>query len=99
MVKKRAAKRHFGVHGYFTKQAWNVVHEYINFSQAGDVVLDPFGGSGVTAVEAMMLDRQAIHLDLNPMSTFLIDALTSPVDLIDLQCSFERIKTAYLERT
>jgi len=23
-VKKQAAKRHFGVHGYFTKQAWNV---------------------------------------------------------------------------
>ena len=26
-VKKQAAKRHFGVHGYFTKQAWNVVQE------------------------------------------------------------------------
>jgi DNA modification methylase len=24
-----------------------------NFSQKGDVVLDPFGGSGVTAVEAL----------------------------------------------
>lgn len=33
-VKKRAAKSHFGVHGYFTKQAWNVVQEYIkNFSK------------------------------------------------------------------
>ena len=48
-VRKRAAKRHFGVHGYFTKQAWNVVSEYIlNFSKPGDLVLDPFGGSGVT---------------------------------------------------
>ncbi len=43
-VKKRAAKRHFGVHGYFTKQAWNVVAEYIkNFSQPHDTILDPFG--------------------------------------------------------
>lgn len=68
-VKKQSAKRHFGVHGYFTKQVWNVVQEYIrNFSQAGDVVLDPFGGSGVTAVEALMTDRKAIHIDLNPMS-------------------------------
>lgn len=97
-VKKRAAKRHFGVHGYFTKQSWNVVNEYIkNFSQAGDLVLDPFGGSGVTAVEAMILNRKAIHLDLNPMSTFLIDALTVPVDLADLHCSFERVKTAYMQ--
>jgi DNA modification methylase len=58
-VKKQAAKRHFGVHGYFTKQSWNVVQEYIkHFSQKGDLVLDPFGGSGVTAVEAMMTDRR-----------------------------------------
>lgn len=53
--KKQAAKRHFGVHGYFTKQAWNVVAEYIkNFSQPDDTILDPFGGSGVIAIEALM---------------------------------------------
>ncbi|OUD15323.1 DNA methyltransferase [Thioflexithrix psekupsensis] len=95
-VKKRAARRHFGVHGYFTKQAWNVVNRYIqNFSQKGDLVLDPFGGSGVTAIEAMMLERRAIHLDLNPMSAFLVDSLIRPVKLEDLQASFERIKAAY----
>jgi len=96
-VKKRAAKRHFGVHGYFTKQTWNVVQEYIkNFSQKGDLILDPFGGSGVTAIEAMMVDRRAIHLDLNPMSVFLVDNLTQPVNLIELQHSFEQLKTKYL---
>jgi len=97
VVKKRAAKRHFGVHGYFTKQAWNVVNEYIqHFSQKGDLVLDPFGGSGVTAIEAMMLERRAIHLDLNPMSFFLVDSLTRPVKVDELQASFERVKTHYL---
>lgn len=51
VVKKQQAKRHFGVHGYFTKQTWNVVAEYIkNYSRPGDLVLDPFGGSGITAV-------------------------------------------------
>ena len=44
-VMKRATRRHFGVHGYFTKQTWNVVAEYIkNYSKTGDIVLDPFGG-------------------------------------------------------
>ncbi|MBB1125802.1 type I restriction enzyme HsdR N-terminal domain-containing protein [Thiospirillum jenense] len=96
-VKKRAAKRHFGVHGYFTKQAWNVVNQYIaHFSQPGDLVLDSFGGSGITAIEAMMLDRRAIHLDLNPMSAFLVDSLTHPVDLDELKINFEQIKFAYL---
>ncbi|MEY4768918.1 MAG: hypothetical protein RL637_1557 [Pseudomonadota bacterium] len=98
-VKKRTAKRHFGVHGYFTKQAWNVVNEYIqNFSQKGDLVLDPFGGNGVTAIEAMMIDRHAIHLDLNPMSIFLVAGLISPVKVSDLQESFEKIKMEYLAK-
>ncbi|UTW70111.1 hypothetical protein KHA80_05405 [Anaerobacillus sp. HL2] len=70
-VKKQQAKRHFGVHGYFTKQSWNVVQRYIeNFTKPGDVVLDCFGGSGVTFIEALMIDRKGIHIDINPMSNF-----------------------------
>jgi hypothetical protein len=50
---KQTAKRHFGVHGYFTKQVWSVVQHYVEtFTQPGDTILDPFGGSGVTLVEA-----------------------------------------------
>jgi DNA modification methylase len=98
-VKKRAAKRHFGVHGYFTKQAWNVVAEYIrNFSQKGDVVLDPFGGSGVTAVEALMNNRKAINIDINPLAVFLVNSLISPVNFKELENAFEEIKTEYLKK-
>lgn len=95
-VKKQQAKRHFGVHGYFTKQSWNVVADYIkNFSKPGDLVLDPFGGSGVTAIEAMMNNRRAISIDINPMAIFLVQALISPVNLKDLKKSFENIKIEY----
>lgn len=95
-VEKQSAKRHFGVHGYFTKQAWNVVHKYIsNFSQAGDLVLDPFGGSGVSAIEALMLDRKAIHIDLNPMSVFLVSSLIAPVKISVLIAHYEKIKSEF----
>jgi len=95
-VKKRSMKRHFGVHGYFTKQSWNVVSEYIkNFSQAGDLVLDPFGGSGVTPIEAMMNERKAISIDLNPMAVFIVQALIAPVKQEELTEAFERVKTEY----
>lgn len=97
-VKKQQAKRHFGVHGYFTKQAWNVVAEYIrNFSQPGDLVLDPFGGSGITAIEAMMNDRKAIHIDLNPMSVFMVNSLIAPVNLSEFSDTFSRVKEEYLK--
>ncbi|KAA6342935.1 hypothetical protein EZS27_009340 [termite gut metagenome] len=96
-VKKQKAKRHFGVHGYFTKQAWNVVATYIrNFSNHGDLVLDPFGGSGITAVEALMTGRKTINIDLNPMAVFLVQSLVAPVKPMDLAQAFDEVKVEYL---
>ncbi|MBN1505827.1 MAG: hypothetical protein JW955_03220 [Sedimentisphaerales bacterium] len=64
--------RHYGAHPYFTRRPPNVVRAYIErYSREGDVVLDPFGGTGVTAVEAMLLGRKAIHNDLNPFANFI----------------------------
>ncbi|MFN4086867.1 MAG: DNA methyltransferase [Spirosomataceae bacterium] len=98
-VKKQAAKRHFGVHGYFTKQTWNVVAEYIkNFSKPGDLVLDPFGGSGITAIEALMNNRNAINIDLNPMAVFLVQSLIAPVKQSELTQAFNEVKEEYLKK-
>jgi len=36
------------------------------FTQAGDVVLDPFSGSGTTAVAALQQGRQYVGIDMNP---------------------------------
>jgi hypothetical protein len=44
-IKKRAKRRHYGVHPYFTKQSWDVLQNHIKaFSKPQDVVLDSFGG-------------------------------------------------------
>lgn len=40
-------------------------------SVPGDLVFDPFGGSGTTAVEAVRLRRSALSLDANPLSTLM----------------------------
>jgi DNA modification methylase len=96
-VKKQAAKRHFGCNAYFTRQSWNVVSAYIkNFSQKGDLVLDPFGGSGVTAIEALVNGRAAMHVDLNPLSVFITKALLSPAPQGELMESFSAVKQEYL---
>jgi len=95
-VRKRTTKRHFGVHGYFTRQAWNVVAAYINnFSQKGDVVFDPFGGSGVTPVEALMCGRKAISFDINPMAVFIMRSLLVPVNFNELETAFDRVCKEY----
>jgi DNA modification methylase len=97
--KKQQAKRHFGVHGYFTKQTWNVVGGYIkNFTKLGDTVLDPFGGSGVTAIEALMNNRAGISTDINPMAVFIVQSLIAPVKQSELAEAFQRVKIEYQKK-
>ncbi len=92
--RKQAARRHYGSHPYFTKRAWNVVQKYIEaFSQPGDLVLDPFGGSGVTAVEALVLRRRAIHSDISPLANFITWGIAvAPVDETALQMAYGDVR-------
>src|SRR5437868_4682795 len=87
---KQGARRHYGSHPYFTKRAWNVVQAYIeHFSSPGETVLDPFGGSGVTAVESLVLRRKAVYLDISDWACFLArQTAIAPVDLHALRQAF-----------
>src|SRR5438876_5544478 len=89
--------RHYGVHPYFTRRPANVVRAYIErFSRDGDAVLDPFGGTGVTAIEAFLLGRKAIHNDLNPFANFIARCIadTTLEATAPLREAFERIRAA-----
>ena len=89
---KQKAKRHFGCTAYFTRQSWDVVSKNINhFTCKGDIVLDSFGGSGVSAIEAMMNGRIGIHIDLNPLSVFMARAMSMKIDLNKLSQTCETI--------
>jgi len=73
---RQGAKRHYGVHPYFTRRPFNVVKRYIeHYSRKGDRVLDPFGGSGVTAIEAFLSNRVGIHNDINPLANFITEGI------------------------
>jgi tRNA G10 N-methylase Trm11 len=89
--------RHYGVHPYFTRRPANVVRAYIErYSQEGDTVLDPFGGTGVTAIESFLLGRHAIHNDLNPLANYLASTIADTrIDSVVPLCeAFERVKDA-----
>ena len=64
-------------------------------SMPGDLVLDPFGGSATTAVEAVRLGRRAVSFDANPLSALIgrvkTGFMTSPVhaDLEQLSAAVE----------
>ncbi|MEW6584201.1 MAG: DNA methyltransferase [Nitrospirota bacterium] len=81
------------IHKYWARKPHNVVAEYLrHYSKEGDVVLDPFGGSGVTAMEAIKFGRKAISIDLNPMSAFLIENTLSQVSPQEIEYEFKKIE-------
>lgn len=87
--------RHYGVHPYFTRRPANVVREYLKrYSCPGDVVLDPFGGTGVTAIEAFLLGRKAIQNDLNPFANFIAQNIadTTLPAAMPLRAAFARVE-------
>ncbi len=45
----------------------------LRYSKEKEWVLDPFLGSGTTAVEAALLDRNFIGIDINPMAVALAE--------------------------
>ena len=47
------------------------------YSSPGDFVLDPFCGSGTTAIEAMIMGRNAYSIDIDPFARLLISVKTS----------------------
>jgi DNA modification methylase len=87
------------MHKYWARKPHNVVSEYIrHYSKEGDVVLDPFAGSGVTAIEAIKLGRRAIAIDLDPMATFITKVTATPVDLKTFEQEFRNIEKKIKEK-
>jgi DNA modification methylase len=52
-------------------------HLIAQLSLPGELVWDPFGGSGTTALEAVLLGRRAISSDANPLATLIARAKVS----------------------
>ena len=81
------------MHRYWARKPHNVVSEYIeHYSKEGEIVLDPFAGSGVTAIESLILKRKAIAVDLDPVSNFITRCTVLTADIIALDEIFATIK-------
>ena len=62
----------FLYHPYHTKVPPDVIATLIDhYTEPGDMVLDVFGGSGMTGTAAAMTGRNAVVVDLSPIATFI----------------------------
>jgi adenine-specific DNA methylase len=71
----------YRLHKYWSRKPGDAVGAAIErWTQPGDVVLDPFCGSGVTPFEAHARGRRAVALDLNPFAVALTRATLARCD-------------------
>jgi 16S rRNA G966 N2-methylase RsmD len=74
------------LHKYWSRKPWHLIENTIlKFSKEGDVVLDPFMGSGTSGLECILNNRTYIGYDLNPTACFV-----SKLTLNDL--NFDHLK-------
>jgi len=90
----RGGKVNYSVHkiGEYPSKIRPIVFSHIieRFSNKGDVILDPFCGSGTVAVEAKLQGRSSINYDINPKA---IKLTKDKIDALD----GNEMKSAYKE--
>ncbi len=68
--------------------------EYIKtYSKEGEIVFDPFAGSGVVAMEALKIKRRVIVCDLLPVATEIARLTIKPISETRLYDSFKRVES------
>ncbi|TKT82470.1 DNA methyltransferase [Aquamicrobium sp. LC103] len=86
-------------HSYHTKVPPEAIRPFIeHFTKPGDVVLDPFAGSGMTGLAAALAGREAIVNDLSPVATHLAWNHTRPCDGKALTKAFIKVEKAVSSR-
>src|SRR2546421_1798681 len=72
----------YDAHTYHTKVPPQGIEHLIEYyTNLGDVVLDPFCGSGMTGIAATNKGRKAILSDLSPAASFIAFNLNTPIDV------------------
>jgi hypothetical protein len=72
------------IHPYPAKLFPHIAHFFLASRQLVDrdeIVLDPFGGTGTVALEAILSGRPALYADANPLARLISAAKTRVVDL------------------
>ncbi len=83
----------YNMHTYWSKKPHDAIRQYIeHYTQPSNLVLDPFCGSGGTALAALMSGRKAIAIDLSPAATFITKNYCTLVDVVALRKAFEELK-------
>lgn len=81
------------IHPYTAKLIPEIPRYVIeNYTNSDDLVLDPFCGSGTSLLEARLLHRRAVGIDINPLAVLISKVKTSNLDVVELAKAITKLK-------
>lgn len=98
-VQKASPSSIYLMHKYWGKkpslEIKNILEKY---SKSGDLILDPFSGYGGLGIEGVLLNRNVILNDLNPIANFISECiLDSNIDMKLVDEYLKKLKNDYKE--
>jgi DNA modification methylase len=83
----------YNMHTYQGKKPHDAIRRYIrHYAKPGDLVMDPFCGSGGTALAALIEGCAAIAIDRSPAATFITKNYCKAINAGQLQRAFDELK-------
>jgi len=88
----------YGVHAYHTKVPAEAIKPFLlEATRPGDLVLDPFCGSGMTGLAASQIGRRAWLGDLSPAAVHIARNYTTPCDPLSYAAAADQLTSESAE--
>ena len=82
-----------GYHRYPAKFIPQIVSRLAEkYTKEGDLIVDPFGGCGTTMVEAKVIGRKSIGVDINPVAVLIAKVKSTPISPLKMEKEFIDLK-------
>jgi DNA modification methylase len=83
----------YSMHKYWSKKPFNIIRDFVlNYSKKGEIVLDPFCGSGISVAESIFANRKAIGIDINPSAIFITKQMLNKISSKKLNEEYENLE-------
>lgn len=87
------------IHKYPAMFIPEVVEKLINtYSNKGDTVLDIFSGSGTSILEAMLLGRNPIGIELNPLACLISKVKCTPIKNVNFEKEISKLENNFFKK-